>query len=246
MRVARQDEGVDAERGVFADAFGHGVGVADERRTGAAAHEPHAGPEVGAHLELVAPAAVQGRHAALAFRVEARERVLGGCYRPVVELADERVGGVPRRAHRLPDDDVEADPEAQRASVGGSSRAHVGDLLRNRGGRLAPGEVHVHVARGQLVRRRGRAAKVQRRMRLLHGRVEHLRSLDPQVRADVVDGLAREDATPDREELVGHGVTLVVTEEDTVAFGLGRIAAGHDVDEDAAVGHAVQRCGRPR
>ena len=87
-------------------------GVADQRRAGAAAHQADAGPEVGADLELVAPAAVQRGHALLADRVHAREDALRRGDRRVVEMADQPVGRRPGLRRGLADDDVQADAEA--------------------------------------------------------------------------------------------------------------------------------------
>src|SRR6202046_1254381 len=53
MRITREDEAIDAERHIFLHSFRDLVGVADERRPGAAAHEPDAGPKIGRDLQLV-------------------------------------------------------------------------------------------------------------------------------------------------------------------------------------------------
>ena len=59
MRVAGQDEGVDADRPVLLHPRRHLLGRADQRRPGAAAHQADAGPQIGADHELVAPAAME-------------------------------------------------------------------------------------------------------------------------------------------------------------------------------------------
>ena len=87
MRIAGQDEAIDAERHILLHALGDLVRIADQRRAGAAAHQSDAGPEVRADLELVAPPAMQARHALLADRVEARKGLLGRRDGLVVELA---------------------------------------------------------------------------------------------------------------------------------------------------------------
>src|SRR5215469_1995236 len=114
MRISREDEGIDAERRVFADALGDRLGIADESGAGTAAHKADAGPEIGADLERAAPPAMQVHHALLAHGVEAREGLLGGGDLRVADIADEIVGGGPGERRRLADDDVEADAEAQR------------------------------------------------------------------------------------------------------------------------------------
>src|SRR5436190_2073804 len=69
MRIARQDEGVDAELPVLCQPGGHDLRVADQRCAGPAANESDPGPQVRADLELVAPATVQLDHASLADRI---------------------------------------------------------------------------------------------------------------------------------------------------------------------------------
>ena len=69
MRVAGADDGVDADRLVFAHALGDLLRRADQRRAGAAAHQADAGPQVGRDHQLVAPAAMQLGHAPLADRI---------------------------------------------------------------------------------------------------------------------------------------------------------------------------------
>ena len=52
-------------------------------------------------------------------------------------------------------------------------------------------------------------------------------------------------APPDGQELVGHGVALVVTQKQAVAGELLRIAAGDDVDQQTPVGQPVEGGGHP-
>ena len=53
VRVGREHELVDAERGVLLDPVGDLLVAADERGAGAAADQADAGPEVGVDLEVV-------------------------------------------------------------------------------------------------------------------------------------------------------------------------------------------------
>ena len=46
MRIAGEDEAIDAERHVFLHPLGDLVRIADQGRAGAAAHQADAGPEV--------------------------------------------------------------------------------------------------------------------------------------------------------------------------------------------------------
>ena len=58
--------------------------------------------------------------------------------------------------------------------------------------------------------------------------------------------LAGEEAGVNGKKLLGDGVTLVVIEENPVAFVFDRIAAGDDVDQQPAFENAVEGRGHPR
>ena len=77
MRIARADERVDSQVGVFAHALRDGFRVADERRAGPAADQSHAGPKIGTDFECVAVAGVQAAHPLLADRIVSRQRLPG-------------------------------------------------------------------------------------------------------------------------------------------------------------------------
>jgi hypothetical protein len=85
MRIARQDEAV-AERHIFLHALSDLIGIADKRRAGPASDQADAGPEIGAHFELVALSAMQLQHALLANRIETGEGLLRRDDGLVVEL----------------------------------------------------------------------------------------------------------------------------------------------------------------
>ncbi len=57
----------------------------------------------------------------------------------------------------------------------------------------------------------------------------------------VGDGLACHQAAPDVQKFVGHLVALVVIEKQAVAMKLDGIAAGDDIDQQTAVGDAIER-----
>ena len=95
MRIARHDEGIDAERHVFLHARGHRRRIADQRGPGAAAHQADAGPEIGADLELVAAPAVELHHASLTDRIHARKDRLRAGDGFVADVVDKIVGGLP-------------------------------------------------------------------------------------------------------------------------------------------------------
>ena len=145
VRVAGEDEVLDAEVDVLAHALRDLVRVADERRAGAAAHQADAGPQVRGDHEVVPAAAVQARHAALADGIEAREGFLGRGDLGVVELGDQVVGGAPGVLLPFAHDHVEADAEAQSPPAGRRGVPRRRDLLGDVGGGLAPGQVDVHV-----------------------------------------------------------------------------------------------------
>ena len=221
VRVAGEDEAVDAEPDVFRHALGDLVRVADQRRAGAAAHEADAGPEVGADLELVAPAAVQrapcgsGRRNRSARRPPAPRRwwrrragemsVVGGAPRPPPSVSRTIT------CRRMPKREGRARARAARAR-------HAGDLLGDVGRGLAPGQVDVDMVGRDLDAGLRRAAEIERRIGRLHRREEDAALLDPQVLALEGDRLAR--ASAPRQMCRNSSVTrvaLVVLEEDAVA-----------------------------
>src|SRR5262249_54039632 len=59
MRVAGEDERVDAELHIFLDALGDRIRIADQRRARSATDEADTGPQVWTDLEVLAAAAVQ-------------------------------------------------------------------------------------------------------------------------------------------------------------------------------------------
>ena len=111
---------------------------------------------------------------------------------------------------------------------------------------LAPGQVHVAMLGRDLHPGLRRAAEVERRVGPLHRREEEARILDREMRAGVVHRLARHQPAPDLQELAGDGIAGGVVEEDAVALELDRVAAGDDVDEQAAARDPVQRRRHPR
>ena len=111
------------------------VGIADQGRAGAAAHEPDAGPEIGADLEPVAAAA----DAAAIIRCWPTEskRAKACCAAAIAASSTWRMrsSAAPQAASvRLAHDDVQADAEAQRAALRRRRLARCGDLL----GDIAP------------------------------------------------------------------------------------------------------------
>jgi len=132
----------------------------------------------------------------------------------------------------------------------GRAGTHVGDLGRHGVGRFAPGQVHVQLLGRQFMRGLGRAAEVQRRIGLLHRRVDHLAALGHQLFA--FEGVALgvvavfQDAAPDAQVIGRDGVALVVADEHAVAFQLAGIAASHHIDQQPPFGQAIERGGHAR
>src|SRR6202011_641592 len=114
MRIARHDEGVDADVLILLDPRRDSWGIADQRRSRATAYQADAGPEVRADLELVAAPAMQLRHALLADRVHPREDLLRGSHGLVGDVLNQFVGGLPRArggpAHTHTQPDAEGKP----------------------------------------------------------------------------------------------------------------------------------------
>uniref|UniRef100_A0A7S3XRX8 Uncharacterized protein n=1 Tax=Heterosigma akashiwo TaxID=2829 RepID=A0A7S3XRX8_HETAK len=253
VRVATQDEVLQPERGVCLDAVRHLLRVAHQRRAGAAAHQAHAGPEVGrnlqavAHIGLVEAAAVQLGHAALADRVHALEAGLRRADGGFVQLGQQLARGAPGLVLGLAHDDMQPDAVAQRAPVCGGALAHVGQLLGHLLGRLAPGQIGVHLRRRQLVGRRRGAAEEHRRIGAVDRRIQDLAGLDAQMLAFEVEGLAvvraGQQLAPDPDELGGLLVACRVVEELAVAGQLFGIAAGDQVDQQPTARQPVQRGG---
>src|SRR5438445_249181 len=63
--IAGRDDGFDADLLILANARGNVVGIADQRRSRAATHQPRSRPQVRTDNQSVAPALMQRRHAFL-------------------------------------------------------------------------------------------------------------------------------------------------------------------------------------
>src|SRR5436309_7191029 len=128
MRIARHDEGVDADILILLDAGRDGLGIADERRAGAAAHEADAGPQVRSDLQLVALAAMELRHALLADRVHPRKILLRARYGLVADMLDQLARGLPGRFIGLADNHMKPDAEGKLATARAGDLSHHRDL----------------------------------------------------------------------------------------------------------------------
>ncbi len=141
---------------------------------------------------------MERRHPTLPLGLEVRERLLCHRDRALVEVLDEIISRSPRLRRRLPHDDVHAKAKADLPSERRGPATNVGNLLRHRGRRLAPREIHIDVVSGEFVRRFRRTAHVDRRVRALDRRKVHPRPFHGEVFALEIDGLAGQDALIDR------------------------------------------------
>ena len=246
MRIARHHESLDAQRLIFPHPRDHGVGIADQRGAGAAAHQTDAGPQARRDLELVAVAAVQRGHAALPDRVHLGVIRLRPGDILVRQARNQPLGLGPGLCLGLAHDGVQADAKADRAAVLGSPCPHIGDLFGDRRRRLAPCQIGIDMLAGQFMRGRRGAPEIQRRMRLLRAGVEILCPLDPDMLAGEIHRLAGHQPLPDRQELVGILIAAIMAEKRAIRRQLARIAARHHIQQQAPVQHLIQRCGLPR
>jgi hypothetical protein len=155
-------------------------------------------------------------------------------------MGDQFVGGFPGLFVGFTHDHMQANTEAHGATELGRLGPHLFDFFRHRSRGFAPGQDHFHLFGGQVLRRFGRAAEIQRRTRLLDRRVQQLGAFDADVLAVVVHGFAFQHATPDAGEFHRGLVTLFVAEEQAVTGQFLRVAAGHQVEQRAATGQPVQ------
>ncbi|GDY57808.1 hypothetical protein SVIO_084310 [Streptomyces violaceusniger] len=234
VRIAGQDELVDAEAVVFGDPLGHLGVAAHQGRARAAAHQADTGPEIGVDLEVVQAAAVQGEHALLALGLAAAEAGLDGAHGLRVEAVEQPARLGPRLLGGVAGDDVQPDAEADRTALFGGEGADPGDLLGHLGGRLAPGEVDIGVAGGDLTGGGGGAAEVDLGDRV--GEPGQLGALDVEVFPGVIDGLAVPQVADDAQELAGAGVAGLLVEEVAEGALLLALAAGDHVEHQPPAG----------
>ena len=137
--------------------------------------------------------------------------------RIVVEMADQSLGRLPCFIIGFAHDEVQTNAEAHLAAAFAGSFAHLGDLLGNLCRRLAPGQVLVDTADGEIDAGIRRAAEIERRARVLHrGKAEaRIGRLD--VFAVEACRSLFQQFLEDGEELFGMGIALVMLEMDAIA-----------------------------
>jgi hypothetical protein len=175
--ITGEDEGVDAQVGVFLDARGHGRAIAHQRGAGTAAHQADAGPQVGADFQVVATAAVQRSHALLAHRIEARQGSLGAGDGVVVQVRDQAVGGLPGFGVGFAHDHMQANAEAHGRALSAALARTCSIFSATAAGGSPQVRYQLDLLGRQVLRRFGGAAEIQRRTRLLDRRIEQLGAL---------------------------------------------------------------------
>src|SRR6266436_9524504 len=86
------------------------------------------------------------------------------------------------------DNRTERDAESDRAAVAGGGHTHLADYIRALGERLTPDRVDIRMLCANFDRRIGRAAEIDRYMRLLHGLDVRQGALEAIVPPLVIDG----------------------------------------------------------
>jgi hypothetical protein len=119
------------------------------------------------------------------------------------------------------------------------------ELLGHLRRRLAPGQIHVDEVGGEILPGVRRAAEIERRPLLARQKVEAA-ILDAVIFAVEIDALAGHQAAPDGQEFMRLGIALVMRQEDAVAGEFGRIAADHDIEQQAAIAQPVECRGLAR
>ncbi len=189
---------------------------------------------------------MQRRHTLLADGIGAGEGGLRLRNSGIVEMGNQTIGGAPGFIAGFTNDNVQTDAEAYLASLRRRFGAHLFNLLFYQRRRFAPGEVDVDLFSGEILRRFGGAAEPERRTWLLHWVEQQARAAHLHILAGVIDRFALQDATPDAGKLRRLDIALMVVEKDAVARQLFRIAAGHQIEQRAAVREAIQRRGLAR
>ena len=163
-------------------------------------------------------------------------------------MADQLVGRRPGLLVGLAHDDVQPDAEAELAAASRRQRSRHASIFS---ATCAGGSPQVRYLSIVLGRDRDagvrRAAEIERRSR--RAAPAGTAAGRPRSRCACRGSSTVSPASSSRvdvEELARHLVALVVREEDAVALVLDRIAAGDDVDEQAAVRDAVERRGHAR
>ena len=139
---------------------------------------------------------------------------------------------------------MQADTERDLATGLGGRLAHSGDLFGDLRRRLAPCQILVNEADGEVDRRIRRPAEIYGRFWRLHGRQHELGIVRLDILAIEMRVAGLDQIVEDLEEFGGVIVALVMRQENTVAGQFLRAATDHDVEQQAAIRHAVERRGK--
>ena len=154
VRVAGQDERLDAGVGELVDLRQHLVGIADDRRTGARAGPADAGPQVTLDVPLVVGLVAERRLAGHAGRRRVERPLTDRRAGVVVELREQPARRGAGLVLGLAHDHVGAPAVAQLPALGVRPGVHVGLHVEHLGRRVRPHEEHVRTARRALPGRR--------------------------------------------------------------------------------------------
>src|SRR5580698_8883858 len=140
MRIPGENKGFNSEVGILLHSYRYDRWIANQRGSSASSHQAHTRPEIGANFKFFAAAAMQLRHAALAFRVEARECFLRSGDGVVVDVANQIVGCGPGFLLGLANDDMQANAESDGAALFLGQTSNSRNFFFNGLRRLSPGE----------------------------------------------------------------------------------------------------------
>src|ERR1700733_1881296 len=242
VRIARGDHRIDAERLILTKPRRYGLGVADQRGSRAAPHEPDTGPEIGRDFKLVAlAAAMQRGHALLSDRIRfGCEFALRRGDGIVRKIGNELIGDAPGLAVGFANDEMNAQAEPDLAPSGRRAGAYRVELLGYLRDRLAPGQINVGLLGGEVERWLGGAAEPYRHA-MLDRRKQLPGAADFEMAAVEVDAFSGQEPVKHGQKFGRLRVAFVVTEENAVASEFLGIAAGDQIDQKPAVADAVDR-----
>ena len=115
MGIAGHDKGLDSGFGIVMDGFRDIVRRSDQRRAGAAAHQPDPGPQIGAHHQPVAAPSMQRLHPPLPGGIARALRLLHERDGVIVDATDQAVGFGPGGLFGFAHDHVQTDAKAHAA-----------------------------------------------------------------------------------------------------------------------------------
>ena len=238
MWVTRQDELVQPELVVLKDALCHLLVAPDEGSAGTRAYEADTGPQVGAHLEVVTASVVERAHALLPHGFTLLEKLLRGLDEDGIHRVEQTSGLGPRLMLGVAGDHVEAHAEADGPTLCRRLLPDPLDPLPSHLRGLPPQEVNVDIPGGNVLGD-ARCPSEEDLGDRVGGR-QGRSTPDLVVPALEVEGRSAPRPPENFQELVRSGVALVMGEPVAESPLLERISAGHDVDQEAALGQPLE------